>query len=186
MRRHYYTPILLIIIVFTLSISSLSAAGGAPCRVVKVHDGDTVSIRAKSFAGIPITTERVRLIGVDAPELDQEPWGRISKRYLKKLLSESDWIVTIESDIEQRDQHGRLLAYLWDKKGRMINEQLLEAGYAQLYTFTSNVKYAERLAAAQKGAFEKKLGIWGKKGIKESPRRWRKEHPRDTNENRRY
>lgn len=178
MRRHYYTPTLLAIIVFTFITSSLSAAEGMLCRVVKVHDGDTVSIRAKSFAGIPIKTERVRLIGVDAPELDQEPWGRISKRHLKKLLSESDWIVTVESDIEQRDQHGRLLAYLWDKKGRMINERLLEAGYAQLYTFTTNVKYAERLAAIQRGAMERKIGIWSKGGLKESPRRWRREHPR--------
>ena len=88
--------------------------------MTKVHDGDTVSIRVSSFARIPIRTERVRLIGIDAPELEQE-WGWHAKRYLKKILSESDWIVSVETDVEQRDKYGRLLAYLWDKDGRMIN-----------------------------------------------------------------
>ncbi|MBI3592189.1 MAG: thermonuclease family protein [Nitrospirae bacterium] len=147
-------------------------------RVTAVHDGDTISIRAKSLAGIPIKIERVRLIGIDAPELKQETWGRDAKRYLKKLISESDWTVNVEFDVQQRDRYGRLLAYLWSNKGQMINERMLEAGYAVLYTIPPNVKYVERLAGAQKRAVSKKAGIWRSGGLKESPEQWRREHPR--------
>ncbi len=148
-------------------------------RVTEVHDGDSVSIRISSPLGLPVRTERIRLIGIDAPELKQEPWGRISKRFLKKIISRSDWIVFVEFDIEQRDKYGRLLAYLWTKKGEMINEMMVLNGYATLYTIPPNVKYVDRLISAQRHAQIKKLGIWGKKGIKVTPEEWRKAHPRN-------
>lgn len=147
-------------------------------RVTAVHDGDTVSIRAESFAGIPTRLERVRLIGVDAPELGQEPWGRRSKRHLKKLISESNWIVRVELDVEKRDRYGRLLAYLWGKSGRLINEELIAAGYALSYTVPPNVKYAERFRRARAGAEERKAGLWGADGLAERPGEWRQKHPR--------
>ncbi len=147
-------------------------------RVTAVHDGDTVSIRARSFAGIPVKLERVRLIGVDAPELEQEPWGRRSKRQLKKLISESNWIVRVEFDVERRDRYGRLLAYLWGRNGRLINEELIETGYALSYTIPPNVKYAEKLTAARARAEAKKAGLWGTGGLRELPGEWRKQHPR--------
>lgn len=178
MKLFYYTRFLLIIILVLFITLPTVADCKEKLRVTEVHDGDTISIKIKSFAGIPLKTERVRLIGIDAPELKQEPWGRASKRYLKKLMSESDWIVSIEFDVEQRDKYGRLLCYIWDKKGQLINEKMLENGYALLYTVPPNVKYVERLTAAQKKAQLRNLGIWGKKGLKKTPEQWRMEHMR--------
>lgn len=178
MKLSYYTRFLLIIILVLSITFPVNAAHSEKFRVTEVHDGDTISIRTRSFAGVPIKIERVRLIGIDAPELKQEAWGRLSKRYLKKLISESDWVVSIEFDIEQRDKYGRLLGYVWDKKGRLINEKMIENGYAMLYTIPPNVKHVERLIAAQKNAQVHKVGIWGKKGLKKSPSEWRREHPR--------
>ncbi|HIJ59603.1 MAG TPA: nuclease [Nitrospirae bacterium] len=147
-------------------------------RVTEVHDGDTVSIRISSFIGIPFKNERVRLIGIDAPELKQEPWGRLSKKYLKKLLSENDWVVRVEFDVDKRDQYNRLLAYFWAKDGSMINEKMLSNGYAVLYTLPPNVKYVNRLKKAQKQAQQGKKGIWGKSGLNITPEQWRQSHPR--------
>lgn len=201
MKHFYYTkisiiiiPLLSIIILLYAKTSPGSPAHSVPAgssqrpsgspaglkkfRVALVHDGDTVSIRVSGFAGLPIRTERVRLIGIDAPELKQEQWGRKAKRYLKKLVSESDWVVEIEFDVEQRDKHGRLLAYLWGKDGRMINERMVEAGYALPYTVPPNVKYADKFIAAQKRARQSRAGIWGKGGLKQSPGEWRRRHPR--------
>lgn len=177
MKLSYYTRFSLIIILVLFITFPTANASQQKFRVTEVHDGDTVSIRTKSLAGFPITIERVRLIGIDSPELKQEPWGRLSKRYLKRLISESDWIVSIEFDIEQRDKYGRLLAYLWSRDGQLINERMLEGGYAVLYTIPPNVKHAERFVAAQKRAQARRLGIWGKKGIRKSPEQWRMEHP---------
>lgn len=178
MKLSYYTRFSLIIILFLLITFPANAAYGERFRVTEVHDGDTISIRTKSFAGVPLKIERIRLIGIDAPELKQEPWGRLSKRYLKKLISESDWVVSVEFDIEHRDKYGRLLGYIWDKKGQLINEKMLENGYAMLYTIPPNVKYVERFIAAQKKAQTRKAGIWSNKGLRKRPEEWRREHPR--------
>lgn len=147
-------------------------------RVTRVHDGDTVGIRSRSFAGIPLKIERARLVGIDAPELKQEQWGRRAKKHLKELLSKSDWIVDIEYDVVERDDYGRLLVYLHGKDGGLINERMIEDGYAVLYTFPPNVKYAEKLEAAQKRAQAKKAGIWKNGGLRETPYQWRKKNPR--------
>jgi micrococcal nuclease len=109
MRRFYYTKIAFIIFLFIFITSPLYALPVASYVVTNVNDGDTVSIKVKSIAGFPLKIERVRLIGIDAPELRQEPWGRSAKRHLKKLISESGWVVNVEFDAEQRDKYGRLL-----------------------------------------------------------------------------
>ncbi len=147
-------------------------------KVTEVHDGDTVTIIMDSFLGIFLKTERIRLIGIDAPELAQEPWGRKAKNHLKKLIKESDGMVRLELDVQHRDKYGRVLAYLWRKDGKMINYLMIRDGYAMLYTVPPNVKYVELFTEAQKLARNETRGIWGKDGLSETPSKWRKEHPR--------
>ncbi len=178
MKRFYYAGILAFLVPLLSIISLAHAVPGERFRVTRVHDGDTVSIRVSGFAKLPLKTEKVRLIGIDTPELNQGPWGRQAKRQLKKLMSESDWIVNVEFGVEQRDKYGRLLAYLWGKDGKMINERMLESGYAALFTIPPNVKYAERFIAAQKRAESLRAGIWKNGGLRESPYEWRERHPR--------
>lgn len=148
-------------------------------KVTEVNDGDTVTIITKSFLGIIIKTEKVRLIGIDAPELAQEPFGRKAKNHLKKILRESDWLVKVELDVQKRDRYGRVLAYLWTKQGEMVNYRMVRDGYAMVYTVAPNVKYAEKLLEAQRLAREEGRGIWGKDGLKETPQDWRKKNPRN-------
>ncbi|MCX8031253.1 MAG: thermonuclease family protein [Thermodesulfovibrionales bacterium] len=168
---------LIVIILFCLlSNQSLAIINKSPVVVTEVHDGDTISIRTRSFFGITISVEKIRLIGIDAPELNQEPWGRKAKKYLKKLINESGAEVFLEYDVDRKDRYGRTLAYIWDKKGRMLNEKMIADGYALLYTVPPNVKYVELLSEAQKKARNSKLGIWGKNGLKEKPKDWRREH----------
>lgn len=140
--------------------------------IEKVADGDTVeaTIRGKR--------EQIRLIGVDAPELGQKPWGKRSRKFLEDLIAASGWQVRIEYDVEQRDKYGRVLAYLWSRDHKLINEEMLRNGYAVLFTFPPNVKHVERLRAAQVIARENKRGIWSRDGLKQLPSDYRKEHPR--------
>lgn len=178
MLLKYYTGILALLLFFLCVPPDRPEAAEQTYLVTEVHDGDTVSIKVKSLAGFPLRTERVRLIGIDAPELKQEPWGRTAKRALKKMLAETDWVVRVEFDAAERDQHGRLLGYLWAKNGLLINERLLDEGYAVLYTIPPNVKYAERFVEAQRKAQLLKKGVWGRDGLRESPSDWRRAHPR--------
>lgn len=173
-----------IIVVFTASIGILFFSfngryqagaqhpGTAYVRVVEVHDGDTVGVILQG------KREKVRLIGIDAPELDQRPWGLKAKRHLKELIGISKQIVSLEFDVEKRDKHGRLLCYLWTSDRRMLNLQMLKDGYAMLFTVPPNIRYVDELKKAQQEARQKGLGIWSNKRLKERPSEYRKKHPR--------
>lgn len=140
--------------------------------VTKVHDGDTITIKAGG------RREKARLIGIDAPEMGQRPWGRRAKEHLEGLISSSSWSVSLEYDIEKRDKYGRLLVYATGKNERLINAEMVRDGYAVLFTFPPNVKHAVEFADVQRQAREGKVGIWGKNGLKKLPVDYRREHPR--------
>jgi micrococcal nuclease len=141
-------------------------------RVIMVHDGDTVSVILRG------REEKVRLIGIDAPELGQKPWGRKAKKHLEEILSRTGWITLLEFDVQERDKYGRLLAYLWTRDKKLINLEMLKDGFAVLYTLPPNVKYVEVLRDGQHSARENDLGIWGRDGLRETPQEYRKEHHR--------
>jgi len=141
-------------------------------RVVEVYDGDTVGVIVNN------KREKVRLTGIDAPETGQPPWGAEAKQYLQTLVGEAGRQVKLEFDVEQRDQHGRILAYLRTPDGKHINLLMVKNGYAMLYTVPPNVRYANELAAAQTEAREREIGIWSGQGLKEKPADYRKTHPR--------
>jgi micrococcal nuclease len=182
-RLYYNTKTFLILFALLLVASSAHAVSGNKYVVTQVHDGDTISIKAESFAGFPLRIEKVRLIGIDTPELKQEPWGRKAKKHLKKLLSESDWIVNVEFDVQERDKYGRLLGYIWSRnKGILINQKMIEDGMAVLFTFPPNVRYEDRFTEAEKMASKKGIGLWGPNGLTQKPADWRREHPREDTE----
>jgi len=151
---------------------SLAAQKGQEARVVKVHDGDTVTIRMEG------KEYRTRLIGLDAPEMGQRPWGGKAKQHLIELLKQENWIVFVETDVVKYDKYDRLLAYLWTSDNEMLNERMVQDGYAVLFTIQPNSKYVERFRKAQRAAREQKLGIWGADGLKERPLDYKKKHPR--------
>ncbi len=146
---------------------------GDSCRVEKVNDGDTITVR------IGRDLERIRLIGIDAPEMGQQPWGLMAREHLKALIDSSSRNVTLEYDVVKRDKYGRLLAYVWTKEGKMLNEAMLKDGYALLFTFPPNVKHVDEFIKAEKQAKDKRIGIWAKDGLKETPLAYKKKHPRN-------
>ena len=154
-------------------LTGAQQANAPHVRVVAVHDGDTVSI---IIAGRK--KEKVRLIGIDAPELGQRPWGVRAKKHLTELVELSGWDVIPEFDIERRDKYGRLLGYLWTADGKLINLEMVKDGYAVLFTLPPNVRYVNRLREGQHYARGKGLGIWGPGGLKERPGDYRRRHQR--------
>src|SRR5512134_3237519 len=121
--------ILSIIVVTLLAVISLlfgwlsASAPGAKKTdigsifVEKVVDGDSIE------AVIQGKREHIRLIGIDAPELAQRPWGKKAKKYLEELVAASKWEVDIAYDVERHDKHDRVLAYLWSRHGKLVNEE---------------------------------------------------------------
>lgn len=128
----------------------------AYAEVVDVRDGDSLLVRVGQ------RTERVRLLGIEAPELGQKPWGNRAKRHLKSLFETPR--VRIETGVEKRDRYGRLLAYIWTPDGRFVNLEMVRDGYAVLYTVPPNVRYAERLRDAQNEGKRREKRHLGKRG----------------------
>ncbi len=143
-----------------------------PCRVVKVYDGDTFKCRLESGEEV-----KVRLIGIDTPESrrnrkayrDAEKsgksveeivrLGKMASEFTKRLIPPGT-VVYLETDVQLHDRYGRLLAYVYLPDGRMLNEVLVEEGYATVYTFPPNVKYAERFVELQRKAMMERRGLW--------------------------
>lgn len=140
--------------------------------IIAVHDGDTVSVLLDK------KQEKIRLIGIDAPEMGQQPWGEGAKNYLARIVNASGQKVRIERDVEERDTYGRILAYLWTTKGEMVNVMMIRGGYAMLYTIPPNVKYIHELTEALTEARKVRAGVWSENGLQEKPGEYRKEHPR--------
>lgn len=149
-----------------LSLASPSLAAALTGVITKVADGDTVTIQADG------KTEKVRLIGIDAPESAQRPWGPKATEFTKKLALGKN--ARIEMDVTARDKYGRLLGYLY-VGDTFVNLELVRQGYAQVYTYPPNVAHTEKFVAAQREAREKGLNIWhATNGLMESPSDFRK------------
>jgi micrococcal nuclease len=139
--------------------------GPAACTVSRVSDGDTFRCR---------DGRRVRLTGVDSPELEQQPFGLASREALLRLLRPGI-TVRLETDVAPLDQYGRVLAYGWIGD-TLINEVMLRNGWAVLYTVPPNIKYVERLARAQKQARANRAGLWSGGGFDCPPSQFRRNH----------
>lgn len=130
-------------------------------HVSEVVDGDTFWVQQQDGQ-----TFKVRLIGIDAPETKnvfnkrKHPFGEISKKYLDDLLKTNPF-VRLQFDIDSLDQYGRTLAYVYlGSTNIMLNELLIEEGYAILMTIPPNVMFEKRFTDAQEKAKANQAGIW--------------------------
>jgi micrococcal nuclease len=154
----------------TLSVKPLACAApqpGAPpqsgCVVSRVVDGDTFYCQ---------DGQKVRLIGVDSPEHEQHPFGDQARHALLQLIPPGT-AVLLQRDVTPTDRYGRVLAYVWNGS-TLVNEAMVQDGWAVLYTVPPNVKYAERLERAQKQARARRTGLWSGSGFRCLPSDFRR------------
>lgn len=129
-------------------------------RVIRVVDGDTIIINKDG------AETKVRLIGVDTPEsvatgnnaYKNCEEGKIASEFTKGLLDGAS--VSLEYDVSPQDKYGRDLCYVYLEDGKMLNELLLEKGYARLMTVPPNVKYVDEFTKIQKTSQEMSEGFW--------------------------
>jgi micrococcal nuclease len=144
--------------------------------VVGIIDGDTLVVKYQG------KEQKVRIIGMDTPEVSYN-WktksdmkksgkdlktiiaqGKQASNFVRKLVKKGD-LVSLEFDLQKMeppkdDKPARLLAYVYLSDGRMLNEVIVKEGYRQVYTVPPNVKYVERFRKAERGAREKRKGLW--------------------------
>jgi endonuclease YncB( thermonuclease family) len=136
--------ILLMGIALSVSTSALAEIVG----VARVIDGDTIEV-----AG-----ERIRLHGIDAPEMDQAcEWpdetiecGAIAKAALVDRLSGA----VVRCEKQDRDRYGRIVA-VCHANGTDIGQNLVRAGWALAYR-----RYSTAYVDAEDEARKAKRGMW--------------------------
>jgi endonuclease YncB( thermonuclease family) len=121
-------------------------------RVTRVIDGDTLELEPG---------ERVRLIGVDCPELD-EPLGPVVATWVRQRVAARfvrlsfDPATTISG---HRDRYGRTLAYVWLANGRLLNRELVRVGYATV-ELGFPCMWTGRFLRAEDEAQRQARGLW--------------------------
>jgi len=150
-----------------LSIPFGRTSNYSDISVTRVVDGDTLQLE---------TGERVRLIGIDTPEMHEsnklyrdanrtgqdaktiQKLGRRAYEFTRDLVEGKR--VSLEFDVEKRDKYKRLLAYVYLKDGTFVNAEIVKQGYASLMTIPPNVKYADLFLKLYQEARESNRGLW--------------------------
>lgn len=127
-------------------------------RVLRVIDGDTIVLSPN---------EKVRLIGVDAPETAHprkvvECFGKNAKEFTRAAVEgKTVRLVFDEANTRRKhkDKYGRTLGYLYTEEGIHLNAELIRQGYAHAYTrfpfrYIVEFRQMERLARSQA------VGLW--------------------------
>ena len=135
--------------------------------VTRAVDGDTLVLE---------NGERVRLIGIDTPEMHEsaklnrdamrskqdvetiKQLGRISYEFTKRLVEGKR--VRLEFDVERYDKYKRILAYVYLTDGVFVNAEIVKQGYASLMTYPPNVRYADLFLKLYQEARSNRRGLW--------------------------
>jgi endonuclease YncB( thermonuclease family) len=131
------------------------SAGEELALVVRVIDALTIEVRLGD--GQIVT---VRYLGVDVPEGCDGSAGGAHNAALVGGRT-----VRLERDVSERDRFERLLRYVWvagdGGVARLANEEVVRGGHAVVAVAPPDVKYEQRLLAAEREASGAGLGLWG-------------------------
>ncbi len=135
--------------------------------VVRVSDGDTMDVRVGDGSLV-----RVRLYGVDAPELSQT-FGGESRRYAAAAVLKRK----VQVHQKDLDKYGRLVGQIF-VDGQDLGLELLQAGMVWWYRqYCDDPRYGQ----AQDAARQQRRGLWGAPGgDPQAPWEYRRAHPRRT------
>jgi micrococcal nuclease len=145
----------------TREVSAAPDGAAAPAwftlrgKVTRVIDGDTLIARTGRGS------ERVRLIGIDSPEVGTCYAANATAMARTLALNRR---VTLQGDRTQsrRDRYGRLLAYVRLPGGRDLGRDLIRAGRARVYVFNRPFGRLVSYRAAEAAAIAGRLGLWGR------------------------
>jgi micrococcal nuclease len=143
--------------------SGLPGQQTSDCMIAGIVDGDTFRCR---------DGRKVRLIGIDSPEQRQRPYGEQARAALLRMAPPGT-ALRLEGDVAATDPYGRVLAYAW-LRSVLVNEALVQEGWALQYTVPPNVKYADRFGRAQQEARARGRGLWSGRAFDCTPADFRR------------
>jgi len=154
----------LVLFVFFV-VSAAGAAGDLPAKVIRVIDGDTVEARLADTGII----ERIRIIGLDTPELHHprkpvEYYAQEAKERAELLLLGKSIKLRLDETNTVKGHRGRyrrLLAHVIFSQGAYFAESMILEGYAHAYLkYPFDPALMERFRDAEKQARQSGRGLW--------------------------
>jgi len=141
-----------------------SLPDGAEQHTVRnVYDGDTLTL---------VDERRVRLLGIDTPEIkEKQAFAQEAKAYTKGLCHKKEVYLTFEPFGDKEDHYGRLLAFVWvsmndggngGNRYLCVNEGIVAEGLACVYLPKKDAKLHNlaKMIALQKEARSAGRGLW--------------------------
>ncbi len=152
-----------VILLTALLLSSLANAD-VISGLARVTDGDTIRIK----------NERIRLHGIDAPELQQSCGTEIGEPYqcgnsAAEKLREAIDNQPVDCQFFERDRYNRIIGTCFNAAGKNIQSWMVESGWAVAYR-----RYSTRYVKEENTAREAKRGIW--RGMFAMPWSWRRQN----------
>lgn len=116
-------------------------------EVSEVIDGDTFKTR---------DGKSIRLIGINAPEIG-EPCSLEAKEKLEELIKRKR--LRLEKDVEDKDEYGRLLRYVYTDD-LFVNSEMVRLGLARFEEVEPNTRYSKLFLDLENKARKDKGCIW--------------------------
>lgn len=118
--------------------------------VTRVHDGDTESQEQGN----------VRLLGIDAPELRQTPWGITARDWLSGRINGKHVKLIADPKAGLVDKYGRMLRWI-SLDGVIVNQEIVVLGLAVPYMIDHvNPIQGIAIERACDVARTEKRGVW--------------------------
>lgn len=128
--------------------------------VTYVVDGDTFRAKVQNEE---IT---IRMLGINTPETvdprkSPECYGEQASLETKKLLQNKGVRLELNPNREVLDKYGRYLTYVYLEDGLLLNQYLIEKGFAKEYTYGTPHSMRNTFKVIEKTARKEKKGLWG-------------------------
>lgn len=139
--------------------ASRPTSAEGPFHVTSVTDGDTIRVN------IDGKSTRVRLIGIDTPEVTDprkpvQCFGREASRRAHELMDNTQVWLEYDPSQSRHDRYGRTLAYVWLTDAVLVNEKMVNEGFAHEYTYETPYKYRDTFRDAEQAARISERGLW--------------------------
>ena len=162
----------LCILVFYLLLfgcnSNLDRNNLIAAEVKRVISGQTVEVTLPGES----TSTKVRIIGIDAPDLRQAPWGENAKTRLSELVAGQQVNLEIEDEETNNNPYNRIYAHIW-QDNNLISEKLVKEGCVLANTKYPH-SYSKLLINTQEYARLMGYGIWNpQQALRETPNQFR-------------
>lgn len=143
---------------------------GRSFPVVRVVDGDTLHLGVADSTG---DVTKVRLIGIDAPEMgfgggERMYYAQEATAATRRLALDQHVTVYLDQQAGNRDRYERLLAYIQLPDGRFLNEELLTEGFAYA-DMRFKHGYFQKYRQLEASARALKKGLWARVTVDQMP-----------------